>query len=354
VADLPFFRFHTSDWLADPAIRGLSMTARAVLIDVICLASQCPRRGWLESGGRPWGPADIAKRLTGDTQTNLEAIAELQREQAIKQIEGVWCYEPMVRDAEKMDRESRTSCSRASAGSAGARTRWGEKPPANSQNGKPIANSWQTDGKDHDKPVANTMTNGMANPSQNDGKAFACARASALGSEVRSQKSEERAAADLNSGNPRGEGASDAAPAAAAEDLEAGERRQILVAARIGEPVLSELVALKIPIKTLVTIMRDAVDRNKGIGVIVQNVRAAGEAHAAEEVQWQQRREEIGGFVAAWRSLDRDGMDRAVRAYNDQQRGGFKLTRSSAGDSPYFRVWLLKNIESVRTAQVQS
>ncbi len=138
MAEYPFFRFFTNDWLSHT--RCLGAEARGVLIDVVCLAASCQRRGFLHTGDRAWTPSDIAKRLTGDPAVNQRALNEILAEGVLSQVDGCYCYAPMVEDAEY-------TATKAEAGAKGGKAKHAAS--------KGLANSKQTSSND----LANTVAN---------------------------------------------------------------------------------------------------------------------------------------------------------------------------------------------------
>jgi hypothetical protein len=158
MADMPFFRFFTNDWLSHT--RCLGAEARGVLIDVVCLAASCERRGFLHTGDRAWTPTDIAKRLTGDPAVNQRALAEILAEGVLSQVGGCYCYAPMVEDAHY-------TATKAEAGAKGGKEKH--------RRSKGLANDQQSSSK--------VLADGLANDVANT-----CPQKS----EVRSQSSEVR------------------------------------------------------------------------------------------------------------------------------------------------------------------
>jgi hypothetical protein len=145
MAEYPFFRFFTNDWLSHT--RCLGAEARGVLIDVVCLAASCERRGFLHTGDRAWTPSDIAKRLTGDPAVNQRALAEILAEGVLSQVDGCYCYAPMVEDA-------KYTATKADAGAKGGKAKHAAS--------KGLANGKQTSSND----LADTVANGWPQKSE--------------------------------------------------------------------------------------------------------------------------------------------------------------------------------------------
>jgi hypothetical protein len=62
---LPFFKFYPGDWMKDPALRSVSIAARGLWIDMLCLMHESDRRGYLQHAtGKPVTAEQLA-RMTG-------------------------------------------------------------------------------------------------------------------------------------------------------------------------------------------------------------------------------------------------------------------------------------------------
>ena len=75
-AKRPSFQFYSGDWLKDPSVRALSLAARGLWMDMICLMDQSARRGYLELNGQPVSAEQLA-RMTGCFE---EQVTPLLRE----------------------------------------------------------------------------------------------------------------------------------------------------------------------------------------------------------------------------------------------------------------------------------
>ncbi|GAB4133109.1 MAG: hypothetical protein Kow0040_14930 [Thermogutta sp.] len=74
---LPAFQFYPGDWLKDPALRSVSVAARGLWIDLLCLMHESPRRGYLQhANGKPVTTEQIA-RMTG---CSAEEVSQLLQE----------------------------------------------------------------------------------------------------------------------------------------------------------------------------------------------------------------------------------------------------------------------------------
>jgi len=102
---LPFIKWFPNDWLAEPSVRSLSLSARGLWIDMLSLMHLSPRRGYLLAAtGTPYSPEQLA-RLTGcsaDEATRL--LAELTTSGACSCTDdGTYYSRRMVREENKRD-----------------------------------------------------------------------------------------------------------------------------------------------------------------------------------------------------------------------------------------------------------
>src|SRR5206468_817720 len=97
----PAFQFYPGDWMKDPELRSISVTARGVWIDLLCLMSESSRRGYLQNRlGKPYSTEQLSRMIGLDNQ-NLEAcLTELLDGgvMSVEQDSGVFFSRRMVRD----------------------------------------------------------------------------------------------------------------------------------------------------------------------------------------------------------------------------------------------------------------
>jgi len=70
LSKLPSFQFYPGDWMKDPALRSVSLAARGLYIDLLCLMWECPERGVLKTGNVVWEASHISHAIMsrpGDT-----------------------------------------------------------------------------------------------------------------------------------------------------------------------------------------------------------------------------------------------------------------------------------------------
>lgn len=104
-AKLPSFQFYPGDWMKDPALRSVSVAARGLWIDMLCLMHESPRRGYLQhANGKPVTTEQIA-RMTG---CSLEEVSQLLQELEYSGVfscteHGVIYSRRTVRDAQRRE-----------------------------------------------------------------------------------------------------------------------------------------------------------------------------------------------------------------------------------------------------------
>lgn len=106
---LPWLKFFPRDWMADDRLRLVSVAARGLWMDVLCLMHQSPERGYLLSAaGDALDPAKLA-RVVGETATTVTAlVAELETAGVFSRDDrGVMVCRRMVRDEAFRERQSR-------------------------------------------------------------------------------------------------------------------------------------------------------------------------------------------------------------------------------------------------------
>lgn len=99
---VPFIKFYPSDWLSEESLRLVSVAARGLWIDLLCLMAKNERRGYLElNGGVNPTPVQLA-RLVGLAAHEVEALlGELKQAGTCSVDEkGVIYSRRLVRDTE--------------------------------------------------------------------------------------------------------------------------------------------------------------------------------------------------------------------------------------------------------------
>lgn len=80
----PSFQFYPGDWRKDQNLSRASLKAKGALIEILCLAFECEKRGYLKTGKNPWSIDEIAHAMGGDKNENILAIEELLTKKILK------------------------------------------------------------------------------------------------------------------------------------------------------------------------------------------------------------------------------------------------------------------------------
>src|SRR5512139_3445991 len=74
---LPSFQFYPGDWMKDPGLRSVSLEARGLWIDMLCLLFESGRRGYLQHRTPKPVTEEQLARMTG---CSAEQVSRLLRE----------------------------------------------------------------------------------------------------------------------------------------------------------------------------------------------------------------------------------------------------------------------------------
>lgn len=101
----PSLQFYPGDWLKDPELRSVSLAARGLWIDVLCLMHECSDRGYLRSASRSAITEIQLARMVGASPAVLRRLlSELESAGVFSRTEDGTIYSRrMVRDTELMD-----------------------------------------------------------------------------------------------------------------------------------------------------------------------------------------------------------------------------------------------------------
>jgi hypothetical protein len=107
---LPSFQFYPGDWMKDPGLRSVSLEARGLWIDMLCLLFESGRRGYLQhSTGKPVSDEQLARMTGGSSGQVSRLLRELEDSGVFSRTEHGTIYSRrMIRDERK-----RTACSEA-------------------------------------------------------------------------------------------------------------------------------------------------------------------------------------------------------------------------------------------------
>lgn len=84
MAKKPSFQFYPGDWRKDQDLSRASLQAKGALIEVLCLAFECEKKGYLITNKIPWTIDEIAHAIGGDKIENIKAIEELLLKKILK------------------------------------------------------------------------------------------------------------------------------------------------------------------------------------------------------------------------------------------------------------------------------
>lgn len=102
----PWFKFHPSDWRADPALKLCCLAARGLWMEMLCIMHEAEPYGHLKVRGVPLDASALAA-LTGAPEDSVRAcLHELEARGVLsRNREGVVFSRRMIRDAERQARD---------------------------------------------------------------------------------------------------------------------------------------------------------------------------------------------------------------------------------------------------------
>lgn len=104
---LPSFQFYPGDWMKDPELRSVSLPARGLWMDLLCLMHESDRRGYLQHAtGKPWTLEQIA-RVTGCSTDEASRLLQELADSGVSSCteHGILYSRRIVKDERK-----RTAC----------------------------------------------------------------------------------------------------------------------------------------------------------------------------------------------------------------------------------------------------
>ncbi len=301
MAELPFIKFYPSDWLGSTKLRGVSLAARGVWIDLLAIMWECTPRGTLTVAGRPLSVTEAAKRVHGPIKAVERAIEELLDEGVADMMDNGTIF------SARMMKDAAIHEVRSEAGARGGKASLGSAKQTSSKR----LNLLEQNAKQN-----NSKTSNFAQPS-----------------EGRSQKPETRAAAEGT--EPAAAAAGNRREGEAAEALTA-----VLVSHGIGEPVLSELSASGIEPSFANAVCLKAKRAGKGPGVIVNELRTAAAAQKANAAASSATRATREAFGSVWGVMSHEARERARNAYRDMKPHMRQYTGGAIEDLGAFQAWV--------------
>lgn len=127
----PWFKFQPAAWRGDQALRAVSLAARGLWIECLCIMHEAKPYGHLVLNGTAIGDETLA-RMTGVPVDEVRALlAELRKAGVLSMAStGIVLSRRMVKDHE-----------RANLGRKSANRRWAQVPESTAQSGGPIGSA---------------------------------------------------------------------------------------------------------------------------------------------------------------------------------------------------------------------
>ena len=104
---LPFMKFYLKDWRADPRLRSVSLSARGLWLECLCLAHEADPYGHVLVAGRAPATSELAM-LVGAPASEVRRLRSELIEAGVPDVteDGVLVSRRMVRDAERRRRDA--------------------------------------------------------------------------------------------------------------------------------------------------------------------------------------------------------------------------------------------------------
>lgn len=103
----PWIKFYPRDWRGDQALRLVSLPARGLWMEMLCVMHEATPYGHLTVNGQPVGDADLA-RLVGATVAEVQALlVELRAAGVCRQTRGGVIYSKRLIADDKRSKEGR-------------------------------------------------------------------------------------------------------------------------------------------------------------------------------------------------------------------------------------------------------
>lgn len=117
----PSFQFYPADWRKDPALAACSLAARGLWMELLCIAHESERYGFLSINGKPMTPAQLA-RIVGETPALVtKLLREIEEAGVLSRSEdGIIFSRRMVRDEELRNIRAANGVKGAEYGKKGA------------------------------------------------------------------------------------------------------------------------------------------------------------------------------------------------------------------------------------------
>jgi hypothetical protein len=128
MAGTTWTKFYWGDWMSDAQLRRCSPAARALWMDMLCIAAQHDPVGFVAVRGEPLQPEEIARMTGFPAAAVVDLLTELERNGVYsRDRQGRIYSRRMVRDANRSNEGRKAASKRWSQASE----KKGEKPPPN-------------------------------------------------------------------------------------------------------------------------------------------------------------------------------------------------------------------------------
>lgn len=155
----PSWQHYPQDWMADNALRSVSLAARGLWMDMLCIAWQSPIRGkllYMRSDNKSLQQMDnkMIARLVGAEVAEVAALLEELAAAGVYSVD-----DDGVIYSRRQLRECTLSEKRAAAGRIGMARRWANKEGANRNNDNPSSSTSSSTSKSNTKPIPKGLSN---------------------------------------------------------------------------------------------------------------------------------------------------------------------------------------------------
>lgn len=117
----PSFQFYPADWRKDPALAACSLAARGLWMEMLCIAHESERYGYLSINGKPMTPAQLA-RIVGETPALVNKLLREIEDAGVlsRTADGIIFSRRMIRDEELRNIRTANGIKGAEHGKKGA------------------------------------------------------------------------------------------------------------------------------------------------------------------------------------------------------------------------------------------
>lgn len=108
MSKLPSFQFYPGDWLRDPNLRSVSIAARGLWIDLLCVMFQSEKVGYLQINDKPPSEMQLARMVNCPVEEMRQLLSELTESAVLSISQHGFIYSRrMVRDAAIRNKRSK-------------------------------------------------------------------------------------------------------------------------------------------------------------------------------------------------------------------------------------------------------